>query len=37
MRKLMTVLTFALALLSISGVATAMDPPQCGDSCPFVR
>ena len=37
MRKLMIVLTFAVALLSATGVATAADPPQCGDDCPFVR
>ena len=37
MRKLMMVLTLAVALLSATGVATALDPPQCGDNCPFVR
>jgi hypothetical protein len=37
MRKLMMVITFAIALLSVTGAATAMDAPTCGDSCPFVR
>jgi hypothetical protein len=37
MRKLMMVLTLAVALLSATGVAFAVDPPACGDNCPFVR
>ena len=37
MRKLMMILTIAVALLSATGVATALDPPTCGDICPFVR
>ena len=37
MRKLMMVLTLAVALLSVTGVASAIDPPTCGDNCPFVR
>lgn len=37
MRKLMMILALAVTLLSATGVATAMDPPSCGDNCPFVR
>jgi hypothetical protein len=37
MRKLMMVLTLAVALLSVTGVASAIDVPTCGDNCPFVR
>jgi hypothetical protein len=37
MRKLMMILTLAVAFLSVTGVASAVDPPQCGDDCPFVR
>jgi len=37
MRKLIAILTLAVALLSATGVATAADPPQCGDECPGVR
>ncbi len=37
MRKLMMTLTLAVAFLSVSGVGSAIDPPTCGDNCPFVR
>jgi hypothetical protein len=37
MRKLMMVITLAVALLSATGVAMALDPPDCGANCPFVR
>jgi hypothetical protein len=37
MRKLMMILTLTVAFLSLTGVASAVDPPSCGDDCPFVR
>jgi hypothetical protein len=37
MRKLMMILTLAVAFLSVTGAALAVDPPACGDNCPFVR
>ncbi len=37
MRKLMMILTLAVALLSAPASLSALDPPTCGDNCPFVR
>jgi hypothetical protein len=37
MRKLMMILALAVASLSVTGVASAIDVPTCGDNCPFVR
>ncbi len=37
MRKLMMILTVAMTFLAVTGAATALEPPTCGDNCPFVR
>ncbi len=37
MRKIMMLLTLAVALFNVTGVASAIDVPTCGDNCPFVR
>ena len=36
MRKFFMILTLTIATLAATGVATALDPPDC-DQCPFVR
>jgi hypothetical protein len=37
MRKFMMVLTLALTFLAVTGSASQITPPECGDDCPFVR
>jgi hypothetical protein len=37
MRKLMMILTLAVSFIAVTGVANAVEPPSCGDNCPFVR
>jgi len=37
MRKLVMILTLAISFLAVTGAANAIEPPTCGDNCPFVR
>jgi hypothetical protein len=35
MRRLIMLLTLAVSFLTISGIATATDPPNCDPKCPW--
>lgn len=38
MRKLMMILALAISYLGLTAAASANgNPPECGDTCPFVR
>jgi hypothetical protein len=37
MRKFFAVLTLAVSFAAAVGAANTLPPPECGDSCPWVR
>jgi hypothetical protein len=37
MRKLITLLTLTVSFLGAAPVANRVNPPACGDNCPWVR
>jgi hypothetical protein len=37
MRKLIMILTLTMSILGLTVPADALQPPTCGDNCPFVR
>ena len=37
MRKLLTVMTLAISFLATTAVAEKINPPSCGDHCPWVQ
>jgi hypothetical protein len=37
MHKLFAVITLAISFVAVSGSAAMVNPPQCGDNCPWVQ